>query len=604
MSRLHLGLAIAGAVAISTVTVALVATLPPRALSPAGGAWVPSLPGAQPRGALHVHTVRSDGSGTLDEVAQAAARAGLDFVIVSDHGDGTRAPEPPRYRAGVLFIDGVEISSSRGHLVAVALPQAPYPLAGEPRDIVEDVHRLGGVAFAAHVDSPKADLAWRDWSVPVDGFEWLNADSEWRDEPRLRLAGLLVSYLFRGPESLAALFEWPRDTLARWDRFSARGRTIPAVPAADAHARVGWGGRGDEETEDAGRGLPLPSYTHSLQAMSTVIELDTPLSGRAADDAVRIVDALRGGRAYSMVDAYARGGALEFAGETAHGSVRMGDRLPAGQLTRLTARVRAPASATLRLLRNGALIAETSGLTLVAAGDRLGDTPRESAAYRIEVIFDDPRRAGVPWLVSNPIWVIREGGDTPVVDREPIAAGADTARQVPIPLDDIAGGRRWTVEQDARSIGALHAGTDGAHPDPALRLDFTLGRDRSTWVAGALELTEGEREVLRESHAIAISARASQPMRFSVQLRAPSSTSDLRWIRSVFAGGQPRRVELSLDDFRPVRGAPADGHRHASSVLIVIDRVNTAAGTQGTLWIDSLSLVGSRRRSGQATGSR
>ena len=41
------------------------------------------------RGAYHVHSSRSDGTGTVDEIAAAAARAGLQFVIITDHGNGT-----------------------------------------------------------------------------------------------------------------------------------------------------------------------------------------------------------------------------------------------------------------------------------------------------------------------------------------------------------------------------------------------------------------------------------------------------------------------------------------------------------------------------------
>src|SRR5690606_25643630 len=36
-------------------------------------------------GVIHVHTRYSDGAGTVRRVAQAAVRAGLDFVIVTDH---------------------------------------------------------------------------------------------------------------------------------------------------------------------------------------------------------------------------------------------------------------------------------------------------------------------------------------------------------------------------------------------------------------------------------------------------------------------------------------------------------------------------------------
>src|SRR5919198_193447 len=104
-----------------------------------------------------------------DEVARAAARAGLRFLIFTDHGDGTRPPDPPAYRSGVLCLDGVEISTTGGHYIAVDMPAAPYPLAGEPRDVVEDVRRLGGFGVVAHPDSPKLQLQWTDWTVPFDG---------------------------------------------------------------------------------------------------------------------------------------------------------------------------------------------------------------------------------------------------------------------------------------------------------------------------------------------------------------------------------------------------------------------------------------------------
>src|SRR5262245_55919100 len=62
-------------------------------------------------GAYHVHTNRSDGTGSPDEIADAAARAGLTFVIFTDHGDATRAADAPQYRHGVLCIDAVEIAT-------------------------------------------------------------------------------------------------------------------------------------------------------------------------------------------------------------------------------------------------------------------------------------------------------------------------------------------------------------------------------------------------------------------------------------------------------------------------------------------------------------
>ena len=113
------------------------------------------------RGAIHIHTRRSDGTGTVDDVARAASRAGLKFVILTDHGDGTREPDAPAYRNGVLCIDAVEISTASGHVVAIGLPRTPYSLGGETRDVVEDIARLGGMAIAAHPSCQRRASGWR-----------------------------------------------------------------------------------------------------------------------------------------------------------------------------------------------------------------------------------------------------------------------------------------------------------------------------------------------------------------------------------------------------------------------------------------------------------
>src|SRR5262245_8003191 len=153
---------------VCAALVATVVLLPPRAISLPATSDVPE----PVRGVVHVHTIRSDGSGTVDQVAEAAARAGLKFVILADHGDGTREPEPPAYRHGVLCIDAFEVTTFGGHLVVLGLTSAaPYRLGGEPRDVVEDVARLGGMSIAAHPVSEKPALSWTDWNSHPDGLE-------------------------------------------------------------------------------------------------------------------------------------------------------------------------------------------------------------------------------------------------------------------------------------------------------------------------------------------------------------------------------------------------------------------------------------------------
>ncbi len=223
----------------------LLFTLPPRPAIAAGGVS-DAIRAKTIAGAFHVHSVRSDGSGSRAEIAAAAARAGLQFVVITDHGDATRSPDPPAYIDGVLCIDAVEISSNGGHVVAFDMPAAPYPLGGEAAAVVEDIVRLGGMPVIAHPDSPKPELAWKAWSAPASGVEWLNLDSAWRDEPFGRLARIAVGSFFRPAPALAVTLTRPAELLAKWDRI-ASNRTVVGLAGHDAHGglqargRVSWG---------------------------------------------------------------------------------------------------------------------------------------------------------------------------------------------------------------------------------------------------------------------------------------------------------------------------------------------------------------------------
>jgi len=289
---------LATAVLVAAVVVYLLATLPPRPVRLSLDGADADLSRRTVTGAYHIHTDRSDGAGTRTEVADAAASAGLKFAIFTDHGDGTRRPDPPEYVAGVLCIDAVEISTNGGHYVALGLPQAPYPLAGEAAAVVEDVRRLGGFGIVAHPDHPRSPLAWSDWSLPVDGLEWINADAEWRTEGTLALTRTVLHYWMRPAPAIAGVLDRPDATMTRWDALN-RTRRVVAMAAVDAH---GAGGRGEGHPGEP-RVAIGPSYEASFRTLTNRVVLDAPFSGDAEADARRLLEAIRSGRVYSVVDA-------------------------------------------------------------------------------------------------------------------------------------------------------------------------------------------------------------------------------------------------------------------------------------------------------------
>ena len=543
------------AAVLAAVFIWLAATLPP-APARASGAVEESVTRRTVTGAFHVHTKRSDGSEDTDEIAADAARAGLQFVVLTDHGDGTRPPDPPTYRDGVLIIDAVEVSTNGGHYVALDMPAAPYPLGGEAAAVVEDVRRLGGFGIVAHPDSAKPALQWKDWKLDVDGVEWLNLDSEWRDESRARLTRVAFDYLFRKAPALGALLDRPVRTMERWDSLAARSRVV-GLAGLDAH-----GGRLEGA---AGVISFLPSYEASFRTFSVRALLSEPPSGDAVRDARLLVGAIRSGRVFSAIDAIAAPAHVDFKLSRGDRRWEMGESVDTEGGGTLTVRSTVPENARVVLLRDGQPVAEATGGSLDAAVQGRG-------AYRVEVqVGGAPGAPPVPWIVTNPIYV---GARAPeAVHTEPNYSTAAAVTE--------SGG----VEKDPRSTATLTS-ADGRR---ILEYSLAGGERTSQYVALAVSTTIPVTPESRGFDGVSFDGRASGPMRVSVQLRFASGA---RWIHSVYLSPDERRVVVPVDRLLPAEPtAVRPDFRSASSLLFVVDLTNAVPGQSGRFEIANLALT-------------
>jgi hypothetical protein len=474
----------------------------------------------------------------------------------------------------VLLIDAVEISTSGGHYVAIGLPQAPYRLAGEPRDVVADVARLGGFGIAAHPDSPKPELSWRDWQAPFDGIEWLNADSAWRDERRPALIRALMAYWLRAPETIVSLFDRPERTLARWDALSKR-RPVVGLAGHDAHARIG--SRGDWEPADGGRTLRLPSYESAFRAFSVSLLLPHEL---ARDDAragaAAIVDALRAGRAATVIDALAGPAHVDFTASAGGSVAHTGGEVPGGTPVSLAARLAAPVDGVeLRLMRDGIVAARSTAGTLAF----VHDATQAAAVYRVEAAWPGaPGTPPVPWIVTNAIRV----GFPPVRPAAGLLAPARWTRPVPV--------QPWQIEKHAASAATLTPAIL-TPSDTAWTFEWTLGEGRPAgqYAAVAVPVTPG---FLRDADRVTFVGRAARPMRLSVQLR--TSASGRRWQRSVYLSTGPAEQSVAFREMTPAdpaHSAPLDAAA-VDAILFVVDTVNSAPGSSGHVWISHVRAEG------------
>jgi predicted metal-dependent phosphoesterase TrpH len=99
---------------------------------------------------LHVHTRYShDSATTLDEVVVYSKKRGLNGIAITDHDVVGGALKLVQKVKELVVIPGVEVSTSRGHVLALNMTR-PVPTKLSPLETIQIIHEAGGIAVAAH----------------------------------------------------------------------------------------------------------------------------------------------------------------------------------------------------------------------------------------------------------------------------------------------------------------------------------------------------------------------------------------------------------------------------------------------------------------------
>jgi hypothetical protein len=350
-------------------------------------------------GNLHMHTPYSDGHVTHQGVALAALRAGLDFVVTTDHNvwikglDGYRTMGDRK----VLLLVGEEIHDQtrepqKNHMLVYETNRELSQHAQDPQKLLDHVNKAGGLAFIAHPTDPEApafneaDLSWNDWEVDgYVGLELWNFMSEFK--------GLLTSYLKAlyyayNPDRIAT---GPyAETLARWDSLLASGKKVVAIGGADAHAFP---------VRSGPLRRTLFPYEYHFRTVNTHVLTEEPLTGNVENDRARIFLAIRKGNCFVGYDLPASTKGFRFVGMGDDGKASMGDNLRSR--FGITLQAKLPQRANLRLLRDGVEIRKWENCEAAVI------TVNDPGAYRLEAsLFYKGQMRG--WIYSNPIYVTKD----------------------------------------------------------------------------------------------------------------------------------------------------------------------------------------------------
>jgi hypothetical protein len=334
---------------------------------------------------VHLHSTHSDGTGTVREIARAAARASADVVLLTDHDTvAARRLGEEGWYGKVLLLAGEEISPvGRDHYLAFGLDEHVRHRGLDACGIAQAVRDRGGFGFAAHPFSrgsarfrrPAMAFGGLDCDA-LHGIELWNFANDAGEQiesvpAALRLLAMPARQLDHPPER----------NVRAWDEL-CRTRRVVAIGGLDAHQ---YGKR-------IGPFVPVRvmAYRRSFRLIRTHVLCERPPAGELEHDRALVFDALREGRCYIAAHcvAPARGFRFEAA------DVPMGAEALAG---RRTLRVRTPLAARLRLLRDGEEIATAEGTSLDAEVE-------EPGVYRAEALRF-ARGCWRTWILSNPVYI-------------------------------------------------------------------------------------------------------------------------------------------------------------------------------------------------------
>ena len=558
---------------------------------PTDGAGPPSTLGYPWRGAIHVHTTFSDGAAGVEEVAGAAAEAGLDFLIVTDHNPMRPEQRPDNgWYGGVFVIFAEEISTDQGHLLAFGVPPHTFRFGPTARQALADIRDAGGWALVAH--PTHAREPWTGAWGATAGLEVANLASAWSRGTVLSGSAAAMGSLIDRDYAAMQLVGSMVHPLEVWDamtRLQPRRNRLPrprvAVGGADAHGPIGGP-------------LRVPSYADTLAVLSTLVWLDEPPNLQARRPARRLLKALRAGRAAVELTAAGDARGFDFMAIAAPARMpgRMGD-LVAAEAGPWTLRVDFDSAGPYKivLLRDGIAVAESDAAPLEFVAEAPGTYRAE--IHRPGVAPESATKGSLPWVVGNPIYV------WPAAAR----AAANVYPAPPLPAPPATRDLLAEAVFKANQFGATENDPDSRNR--GLRWEFEFAPDSVEGAFAALAWRLEAPQNWRATDGLVIRLSSPRPLRVELQVRTEGVDGARElWVYSAKAGlsrdgaaipwerFQRPRADLPRGGWAPAAEErpylqPASLRRVTGVFLIVTPGVLARPG--GRVWLGELGLYGS-----------
>jgi len=340
-------------------------------------------------GAIHMHSVFSDGSGEVPQIAKFADEVGLDYIILTDHNT-LRALEEgyENWYGNTLCLVGSEINDkeNKNHYLAFGINKT-YSTRISAKEYVRKIKEDGGIGFLAHPHEKREHMKehpaypWVEWDTEdFNGIEIWNHMSEWMEN--LTEDNKYQAFL----HPLRTIAAPQNETLKLWDELNLK-RKVVGIGGVDAHAHK-YNLLGFLEVE-------IFPYKVLFKSIRTHILLKNELIPDKSEESIQhsktaIYNALADGKCFFANDYHADSKGFRFFAEADDKIYHMGDSINSSSKIKL--RVLLPVEeAEIKLIRNGKEISDTLGNSADFFIERDG-------VYRVEVYIHSKA-----WIYSNHI---------------------------------------------------------------------------------------------------------------------------------------------------------------------------------------------------------
>ena len=343
-------------------------------------------------GAIHMHSIFSDGSGKVDEIAKDANEVGLDYILLTDHNTLRALNEGfEGWYGNTLLLVGCELNDkqNKNHYLAFNIDE-PFSTRISAKEYVTKVKQAGGIGFLAHPHEKRGHMEehppypWTEWDTDdFTGIEIWNHMSEWMEN--LTEQNKYQSFL----HPLKSIQAPPEETLKVWDELNLK-RRVTGIGGVDAHAHK-YNILGFIEVE-------IFPYKVLFKSIRTHILSEEELQKGKSAKVLKhnknlIYNSLANARCFIANDYHSNSMGFSFTAISGKQKYFMGDEIKYGD--KVDFKVSLPIkSAEIRIIHNGKNIKTFESQSAAF-------TTKETGAYRVEVYLNNKA-----WIFSNHIKIV------------------------------------------------------------------------------------------------------------------------------------------------------------------------------------------------------